>query len=322
MGSEASIQSCEGSVTTCSVSVREKVVKPRSEAAEPSPGLVLIEVVRRSAAFLASAGVTTPRLEAELLVGHVLTISRLDLYLQFARSLSQAELSSLRSLIRRRALGCPLAYLLGEKEFFGLSFVVSEAVLIPRPETELLVELAIERAAKLGKRVQALDAGAGSGCLGIALAHRLPDSRIDAVDAAEGAVAVASLNVERHGLADRVQVHRGSWVVPEPECGPYQLILSNPPYLTSAEWCGLDRSVRDFEPRVALDGGEDGLACYRELIGAVAPVTADDATLLLECDPYRISAVEQICRQRWPRAHLQVHPDLSARARVLEVRLS
>lgn len=297
-------------------------MKPRPDVTEPSAGLVLIEVLRRSAAFLASAGVTTPKLEAELLLGHALMISRLDVYLQFERTLTQAELKSIRSLIRRRASGCPMAYVLGEKEFYGLSFVVSEAVLIPRPETELVVEVALERAGRLGKRFQALDAGAGSGCVGIALAHRVPDVRVDAVESAEGAVAVAALNVHRHRLADRVQVYQGSWVMPEPGGGPYQLILSNPPYLTTAEWCGLDPSVRDFEPRLALDGGEDGLACYREMIGALAAVTADDATLLLECDPYRISAVGQICRQRWPRALLQVHPDLSARPRVLEVSLS
>ena len=289
--------------------------------AAPPGTLALVEVLRRSAAYLASAGVSTPRLEAELLLSHALAISRLDLYLQFERPLTQAELVPVRSLLRGRAAGRPLAYLVGEKEFFGLPFTVSEAVLVPRPETELLVELAIKRAAEMGLGIKALDLGCGSGCVGISLAARVAGIAVDAVDSEADAVAVAELNVGRHQLTHRVHIHQGSWADPVRECGPYHLVLSNPPYLTTEEWRQSDPSVREFEPRAALDGGADGLACYRDLIPAVLSVAAQGVTVLLECDPRRISGVAETCRLAWPTAKLTVHPDLRGRERVLEVSL-
>ncbi|MGH7641567.1 MAG: peptide chain release factor N(5)-glutamine methyltransferase [Candidatus Dormibacteria bacterium] len=288
---------------------------------ETPSALPVIQVLRSSTAYLSSVGVTSSRLEAELLVGHSLGLSRLDLYLQFERPLEESELESVRVLLRRRARGCPVAYLTGEKEFFGLSFSVSGSVLVPRPETELLVELALEFASGGTLPLKVLDLGTGSGCIAVSLASRAGNVIADATDRYADAIEVAARNVARHEVGGQVSLHQGDWVTPVSERGPYALVLSNPPYLTTAEWQLLERSVRDFEPRSALDGGSDGLSCYRDLIPAVSPVVAHGTKILLECDPFRIHEVGRICRASWPDAALSTHSDLSGRDRVLEVTL-
>ncbi len=281
----------------------------------------LVGILRQSTTYLERAGVPSPRLEAELLLSHSLGVSRLDLYLQFERPLSPDELAPLRELLRGRARGRPLAYLVGEKEFYGLTFQVSEAVLVPRPETELLVRLAIAAASRLDPQAKALDLGTGSGCVAIALAVATPGLEVDAVDLEAGALAVARGNVARHRLQDRVTLHHGSWSRPVLGGSGYQLVLSNPPYVSTSEWRALEASVRDFEPRSALDAGEDGLAAYRELLPEVARVAAPGAQVLLECDPRRISEVADLCRAVWAGCELDRHRDLSQRERVLEVSL-
>lgn len=287
---------------------------------QPVP-MTLLEILRGSTDYLARSGIHPARLEAEVLLAHVLGLGRLDLYLQFERPLEEPDLESLRSLLRRRALGSPLAYLTGEREFFGLGFSVSDGVLIPRPESELVVELALARlAAKEGPIVGA-DLGTGSGCLGIAIAVKAPEARIDAVDISETAVRVARSNAAQLGVSSRVTVIKGSWGQPLEGRGPYNLIVSNPPYVTSAELMALEPEVRDFEPRLALDAGQDGLAPYRELLIGLPKLTAPDATVLLEVDPRRSHAVAKLASDGWAAAEPKLHRDLSGRERVVEVTL-
>ena len=280
--------------------------------------LTLLEVLRRSTRHLAASGSETPRLDAELILAHALGVDRISLYVQFERPLAEEELALIRPLLAARAQGRPMAYLLGRREFFGLDFAVDERVLIPRPESELLVGLAIRLRPDAER---AADLGCGSGCLGIAMAASLPRLRCDLVELDPGAAAVASQNVAHHNLDERVRVREGSWAEPLEGLGPYQLLVSNPPYVTTSEWERLDRTVRDFEPRRALDGGEDGLGPYRELLPQLPGVAAPGATILLEGDPRRLGSLERLAQELLGGAATLRHLDLAGRERVLEVRL-
>jgi release factor glutamine methyltransferase len=281
--------------------------------------MTLLEILRGSTDYLTRAGVQPARLEAEILLAHVLGLGRLDLYLQFERPLTEPDLAALRSLLRRRVQGSPVAYLTGEREFFGLRFSVREGVLIPRPESELVVELALARLAAKDAPAVAADLGTGSGCIGIAIAVGSPSTWIDAVDISETAVEVASSNAAQLGVSERVTVVQGSWGRPLKGRGPYNLIVSNPPYVTIDELNALEPGVRDFEPLLALDAGQDGLAPYRELLGDLPELAVADATILLEVDPRRADAVAQLASESWPSAEPKLHSDLSGRDRVLEV---
>jgi len=253
------------------------------------------------------------------LVSDALGLSRLELYLQFDRPLAEADLAPIRPILRRRAEGEPVAYLLGHKEFCGLSLGVGRGVLIPRPESELLVEVSRLRLAPRGGPLRAADLGTGSGCLAVALAVGCDGLRVDAVDISPSAVDQARENAQRAGVADRVEVMQGSWAEPLWSNGHYDLIVSNPPYVTTTELGQLDRTVRDFEPSDALDGGPDGLAAYRGLISSIGGCLGPETILLLEGDPRRLGAVERLCLDAWPGASTTFHQDLSRRDRVLEV---
>jgi len=289
------------------------------DESDPAPP-TLLSILRQSTGYLGEARLDQPRLEAELLLAYCLGVSRLDLYLQFERRLVASELSRIRPLLRSRARGRPLAYIIGRKEFFGLPFEVGDGVLVPRPETELLVERGIA-AAGTAALIRCADLGCGSGCVGIALAAKLPAALVDAVDLDPAAVELSQRNAIGNGVQERVTVLHGSWAAPLREHGPYHLIVSNPPYVTSGEWAELSPGVRDYEPKMALDGGSDGLDSYRELLPGVGAIAAPGATLLLEGDPRRMEALDRLCSDLWPQSERRVHQDLSGRDRVLEVRL-
>jgi release factor glutamine methyltransferase len=282
----------------------------------------LIDILRSSAAYLGRAEVPRPRLEAEVLMSHVLSVERIQLYLQFERYLGEPELSELRTILRRRARGVPSAYLTGEREFYGHLFAVREGVLIPRPESELVVELALARLAGDQGSDRAADLGTGTGCLGIALALGAPSLRVDAVDISEISVELAGSNAKRLGVSDRFTVTQGSWTDPLLDRGPYRLIVSNPPYVTTEEIASLEPGVRDFEPKLALDAGPDGLATYRELIPKLHQIAAGQASILLEVDPRRAAAVAELAARAWPGIVPSVHRDLAGRDRVVEVTIA
>ncbi|MDQ6847968.1 MAG: peptide chain release factor N(5)-glutamine methyltransferase, partial [Candidatus Dormibacteraeota bacterium] len=264
-----------------------------------SPRRTLMEVVRLSTGYLESRGSSSPRLDAELLAATALRIRRLDLYLQFDRPLEEAQLSTIRELVRRRGDGEPVAHITGEREFHGRAFAVSPDVLIPRPETETLVELALLRArgqAHDGDGLRIADVGTGSGCVAITLAAELPGAGVTATDVSDAALAVAAANLRRHGLTERVELLRGSW------CDPLQgrafdIVVSNPPYVPTAELDGLARDVRDHEPALALDGGGDGLEAYRALLPSMATVLAAGAWAAVEIDIRAAAAVEALGRE-------------------------
>jgi release factor glutamine methyltransferase len=278
----------------------------------------LIDVVRLSTGYLAERGIGTARLEAELLCAHALGLRRIDLYLQFERNLDGAELESIRELLRRRGHGEPVAYITGEREFFGRAFRVSPDVLVPRPETEALVDRALRalRASPDQGALRVADLGTGSGCVAVTLAAELPQLSVIATDTSEAALGVARSNAERHGVANRVQFVRTSWADGVDEL---DTVISNPPYVTVAELNAADADVRDFEPSLALLGGDDGLDAYRALAASLEHRVRAAGTVLLEVDANRVDAVRQILCAMLPDARASTHADLTGRARVLEL---
>lgn len=248
--------------------------------------VTVLEVIQRSADYLARKGVESARLQAELMLAHVLQKPRLKLYLEFERVLSEPELAALRELVRRRGAREPLQYLVGSVNFCGLELVVSPAVLIPRPETELLAERAwtflAGRTGSAETPPAALDFGTGSGCLAIALAVRCPGARVCAVDISPAALEVARANAVRQGVEARIRFLQGDGFAALPAGERFDLVVANPPYIPSAEIARLEPEVRDHEPRAALDGGPDGLAVIRRLAAESAPWLKPGGRLMLE----------------------------------------
>ncbi|HNW58825.1 MAG TPA: peptide chain release factor N(5)-glutamine methyltransferase [bacterium] len=234
----------------------------------------VLQLIQWSADYLSGKGFANGRLLAERLLAHVLQLRRVDLYLQFDRPLQAGELARYKSLFLRLAAHEPLQYLLGETEFMSLRIEVGPGVLIPRPETELLVEKALERARVMlteQEGIRILDIGTGSGCIAIALASALPQAGLVAMDSSPAALDWARKNCAAHGLDGRMTLVEHDLAAPPlPEWpGSFDLVVANPPYIRRAEWAGLDPEIRDHEPRAALIGGDDGLEAYRSLAQGV-----------------------------------------------------
>jgi release factor glutamine methyltransferase len=224
-----------------------------------------------TAPFFARKDVDSPRLSAELLLSHVLRIPRIKLYTDYERVLSERDLTSFRELVRRAVEQEPIAYLTGKAHFFNLEFDVTPDVLIPRADSETVVEnvlqLARHQAGFEAPRV--LDLCTGSGCIAAAIAHHLKTATVVATDLSEKAIAVARRNIEQLNLADRVMLETGDLYEPLAQlvdASPFDLITVNPPYIASGKIPDLDRSVKDYEPIVALDGGIDGLVVFRRIL--------------------------------------------------------
>ncbi len=231
-------------------------------------GHTVLSVLRGAEAWLSGRGVDAPKRSAELLLGKVLGLSRLDLYLAHDRPLSADERGAMRALVARRGNGEPVAHLLGSWSFRGLELAVGPAVLVPRPETEELVGIAAARAVQGGEVV---DLGTGSGAIAIALAVERPDLRVFASDVSQNALAVAAANVARHGAGDRVALALGSWWQAVPPGRTFDLVASNPPYIDPAAPAGLATDVRAFEPPLALfTATGDVLSCYRAIVDGLA----------------------------------------------------
>jgi release factor glutamine methyltransferase len=281
-----------------------------------TPPRTVLDVVRLSTAYLAEHGSDSARLDTELLVAHALGIRRLDVYLQYDRPLDDPELGAIRALLRRRGRGEPVAHLTGSREFHGRSFRVTPAVLIPRPETETLVDLALTAARERDGELRIADLGTGSGCLACTLAAELPGAIVIASDLSREALAVAAANAVTLGVAERVTFIAGGWADGLSE--DLDLVVSNPPYITTAEMDELPRDV-GFEPRLALDGGPDGLDAYRALLPAIAARAPRVAWVGLEVDSRRADAVAGLARAAWPGAPVTVVDDLARRPRVVTV---
>jgi release factor glutamine methyltransferase len=231
--------------------------------------LTVLEIIRKTTEFFAARGVEQPRLNAELLVGHGLGLKRMQLYLQFERPLTEPELERIRPLVRRRAQHEPIQYVMGATEFFGLKLKTDRRALVPRPETERLVELILERPGFAPGRV--LDLGTGTGAIALALAAKLPGAAVVGVDRSVEALGLARENAAANALEARVSWIESDWFSAVPTDPPFDLIVSNPPYLTPAELKEAAVEVREFEPHSALVGGGERGADYLLLLIAQAP---------------------------------------------------
>lgn len=276
----------------------------------------MLEAIKRGTEFLNKKGVESPRLQAELLLAHLLELPRMRLYLDFERVLTAPELEASRQLIKRRGQGEPLQHLLGSVSFCGLELAVNRHVLIPRPETELLAEQGWTFLNQLSRASRALDFGTGSGCLAIALAVNCPAAHIDAVDVSAEALEVARQNAARHGVAERTRFLQGDGFATLPAQGQFDLMISNPPYIPSAEIERLQPEVRDFDPRLALDGGPGGVDFFERFAVEGAPFLNSRGKLMVELGDGQAERVRVFFeRQNW--IVEQIVEDYTHRLRIL-----
>jgi release factor glutamine methyltransferase len=282
----------------------------------------LAQLVTLTERRLMSAGIGDARLEAELVWMMALDLDRTHLFAELALHPGQPALERAEKLVVRRLRHEPAAYLMGRREFFGLEFRVGPGVLIPRTETELVVELALrilaERRGSMGQAVVA-DVGTGTGAIAVSLAVNAPQVQIDATDISERALEIAALNVEHHGVGDRVKLLRGDLLTPVDR--PVDLVVANLPYVMSSEIPTLEPEVRLFEPREALDGGPDGLGVIARLLETVGPQLRSHANLVLELDPRQMIRAVSLAEAAFPKAIIRASSDLTGRPRVLSISL-
>jgi release factor glutamine methyltransferase len=314
--------------------------------------MTVLEAIQKSTEFLAKKGVESPRLQTELLLAHLLKLPRMKLYLNFERALTPAETDGLREFIKRRGQREPLQHITGSTSFCGLEIAVNRHALVPRPETELLAESGWQFLSTLNLQPStALDFGTGTGCIAIALAAKCPPAKVVATDVSPDALALAKQNAAHHNVAERIEFLQGDgfaaledkWgerlsgrsqtktdprepgenaiAAGSPGVSPHQfdLIISNPPYIPSAEIATLEPEVRDFDPRAALDGGVDGLDFYRKLAMESKPFLKPGGKIMLEFGDGHADAIRKIFeKEKW--IVEAVKEDYSQRARILIAR--
>jgi release factor glutamine methyltransferase len=300
--------------------------------------VTVLESIQKSAEFLQKKGVEPARLHAELLLAHVLKLPRMKLYLNFERALSSQETDALRELVRRRGQREPLQHITGSTSFCGFEVAVNQNVLVPRPETELLAEEGWKflknvphprpLSGPAGERgsnstpITALDFGTGSGCIAIALAAKVPTANIFALDVSAEALALARHNAQRKQVAERIQFFHGDGfaALPEGTANSFDLIISNPPYIATAEIETLDPEVRDFDPRNALDGGADGLDFYRRLANESVNFLKPGGQIMVEFGDDQAEPIRAIFEaQKW--IVETIREDYTQRQRILIARL-
>ena len=268
----------------------------------------VMQVAARLAESLESHGITESLLEAEVLLRHALEYDRARFYASLQDAIDEKSLRRVKILADRRIAREPLAYIIGRREFYGLEFSISPAVLIPRQETELLVDAALEFARQSpDNSISIADIGTGSGAIAVALAVNLPDAQVYATDCSKMALEVADSNRQRHGVAGRVCILHGDLLTPLPQ--QVDLILSNPPYIASNLMSGLAPEVQ-MEPRVALDGGEDGLEVIRRFFVQATSKLKAGGSLIVEISPEQLDAVCEMAKARFPAADISYANDL------------
>lgn len=264
---------------------------------------------------------TQPRLAAEVLLAHTLGVSRVYLLAHPERVLTDSEWETFAQLVARSAQGEPLFYLIGEREFYGMPFKVTPAVLIPRPETEHLVDAALEWARSRAYRAYTpltfADIGTGSGCIAVALAVYLPNSRGYATDLSPEALEIARENATRHGVVHRLTFLEGDLCAPLPE--PVDLLVANLPYVARSEWEELDPAIREYEPILALDGGPDGLQVIRRFLAQAPDYLRPMGAVFLEIGAGQGAAVLDLARSAFPRAVVRLLKDSAGLDRVVAI---
>jgi release factor glutamine methyltransferase len=273
--------------------------------------LTVLEVLRLASDHIQKHGSDSARLDAEVLLAHAMGLRRLDLYLKFDRPLSEPETTRYRELVARRAKGEPVAYLVGHKEFMGLDFAVTPAVLIPNPDTEVLVQRAVELAREAGRPLRVADVGTGSGCIAIAIAHYAPNVEVFASDVTADALRVAGRNVATHGLNDRVHLVCGDLMAPL--TGSFDLVCANLPYV--AEGSALAPEVV-AQPSQALYAEQRGSALVTRLLDEAPARINAGGRVLAELDPSILSLA--VARANRNFTGHRIHRDLAGHERVIE----
>ncbi len=277
------------------------------------------EALLRASSFLREAGIKDPQFEAELMIRHCFGWDRTRFLTSLHDAIPENELNKLQELCRRRMQHEPLQYMFGHQEFYGRSFVVGPGVLIPRPETEILIEQVLLRAERVwerGARLNAADIGTGSGAIAVTLACERPEWQVTTVDLSPDAIAIAKENAERLGA--NVRFLQGDLVGPLLERGEQlDILVSNPPYIPSADVEELDSEVRDYEPRLALDGGEDGLDCYRRLTAALPRLVKEKALVAFEVGIHQARDVAAMLEASGVIDEVDIVPDLAGIERVV-----
>ncbi len=269
--------------------------------------------------FLREKEIDSPRADAEILLAHVLKCKRIDLYVRSEEEPDETLRTTYKGLIKRRVEGCPVAYLVGQKDFFLLTFEVTPAVLIPRPETEdLVVETLLLMKEHSSPRI--LDIGTGSGCIAISIAHQNKFAQVTAIDVSEEALTVAIRNAARNSLAERIRFLESDLfaAIAEGEC--FDVVVSNPPYIAEPEFAGLSVDVREHEPKLALDGGPDGLRIYRRLIADAPRFLKPGGTLLLEIGWKQEAQVRELLEGQGSFESIQTFKDNAGHPRVIKAK--
>ncbi len=275
-----------------------------------------------TADYLASHGSDSPRLEAEVLLAHARGCKRIELYTSFEDPADDNLRAKFRALVKRRADGMPVAYLVGHREFYSLDFLVTPQVLIPRPETEFVVLSLLDAAKQLpaDKRIDIADVGTGSGIIAVTAAKHVPRAHVTAVDVSPAALAAARENSSRHGVGERVEFIESDLLASVPADRQFDIIASNPPYITTAEMTELARDVRQFEPELALAGGESGTDVIERLIPQAAERLRSGGTLLLEISPMLQQRVEKLIDDDGRFERRPIVKDMAGLARVVVAR--
>ncbi|QDU55931.1 peptide chain release factor N(5)-glutamine methyltransferase [Aeoliella mucimassa] len=295
-----------------------------SEAAQRDPDAWTIgRLLNWTTEFFGERGIEPARLEAEVLLAHCRGCQRILLYTAFDEVAGEELRQRFRDLVKKRAAGTPVAYLVGKREFYSLDFEVTPDVLIPRPETEHLVMAILDHAKQQGRAdapLRVLDIGTGSGIVAICLAKHLPKSQVTAVDLSPQAIEVAKRNAAKHKVDDRVAFVKGDAYQALPADAKYDFIASNPPYVTSEEMQQLNKTVRDFEPALALDGGPEGTDVIERLIREAPERLTPTGVLAIEMSPMIATRVERLIEES-PLALLPTLKDIDGHARIAQARL-
>ena len=285
---------------------------------EPASWTVL-QLLEWTTGYLRDHGSESPRLDAEVLLAKAMSCQRIDLYTRYDEPASDEVRETFREMVRQRANGTPVAYLVGEKEFYSRTFFVSEDVLVPRPETEFVLVEMLDRLRQRadGRPVRVLDVGTGSGILAICVALEVPTAEVTAVDVSPAALALARKNAQRHGVAERIKWHETDLLDGLTGDARYDFIISNPPYISESEFESLDATVREHEPSVALVGGPTGT----EIIARLIPLAADRLSvggwMVLEVSPQIAATVTTLIQQDEGFGSIACRADLAGLQRVI-----
>jgi len=269
--------------------------------------------------YLTGKRIDSPRLSAELLLSNVLNMKRIELYMYFDKPVKKEQLDILHNLVKRAGQDEPIAYLTGKTEFYSIELNITPDCLIPRPETELLVERAVEFLRKRCGRQSVLDLCTGCGCIAIAIAKNFADADIIATDISDTALKAAAENIEKHRLKDRIKLFCGDLfdpIVPGLDAAKFDLIVCNPPYVSASEFEKLDKNVKDYEPKIALFAGADGLDIYRRIIEGIDTFLKPDAALMLEIGYSQGQAVKELLEQAGCFAKVTIEKDFHNNDRI------